>query len=84
MRRIDDSIEKAERTAAEAINKFASHLEDSCYLCPAALPATQKAVLRAFRVARQVLIFYHGDDHGLVYEPPDFRFKPKRKGTGNG
>ena len=79
MARTEQNIEPAEAAAAVAIGKLAEACQDAAYYHEfQGVPITiQKAILRAYRVLKQATIFYRGDDHGLVYDVPDHKFKPK-------
>ena len=80
MPRIEERIEVQEGLAEKAISKLAESIQDLAYYGEfQGIPvATQKEVLRAYRVLRQAVVFYRRDDHGLLYDAPDGKFK---KGT---
>jgi hypothetical protein len=74
--RLDAGIEVPEKRAAVAITSLAEACQDSAYYQEFhGIPlTTQKAILRAYRVLRNATIFYHGDDHALIYDAPTGKF----------
>ena len=79
MPHINAGINVVEGRAAFAILHLAQAIQDVCYYCPDGVaPATIRALHKAFRVLAPIALFYH-EDHGLVWNPPDTRFKPKGK-----
>jgi hypothetical protein len=81
MPRIEAEIEAREARAATAISELAESIQDLAYYCQFrdVWHATQKEVLRAYRVLSGATAFYFGDDSPLIYEAPDTRFRPKEK-----
>jgi hypothetical protein len=75
-------VEPREGQAADAINELASDIEQLCYAQDAQDVArpTVLELHRCFRVLKRASVFYRGDDHVLVWEPSDGKFRPK-KGT---
>ena len=74
-------IEVREGQAADAITDLASDIERLIYHQSAQgiAPSTVHELNQCFRVMRRALIFYRGEDHGLVYEASTGRFQ--KKGT---
>jgi hypothetical protein len=72
-------IEVVEKKAAGAISELASDIEQLCYIQDARgiAPATVAELKKSFRVLKRACVFYQGDEHGLVYEPPDGKFQKK-------
>ena len=81
MPRIEERIEVQEGLAEKAISKLAESIQDLAYYAEfqGVSIATQKEVLRAYRVLKPAVVFYRGDDHALVYAAPDSRFTSKEK-----
>jgi hypothetical protein len=76
-------LEPAEGNAAAAIARLASEIEDLCYNHDGQNieRKTLEECRRAYRVLRRATIFYKGDEHGLVWEPPSGKFQPKEEGN---
>ncbi len=72
-------IEPREGQAAGAISELAADIERLVYHQSAQgiAPVTVHELNRCFRVLRRACVFYQGSDHGLVWEPPDGKFKKK-------
>jgi hypothetical protein len=71
-----------ELKAAGAVDALASDIEDLLlYQEAEGIDAeTVRELNRVFRVLRKAAIFYHGEgEHGLIYEAPDFKFRPKER-----
>jgi hypothetical protein len=76
---ISDGITASEGKAAFAILHLAASLQDAAYYCPDGIAlATIRALHKAYRVLKPIALYYH-QDHGLLWDPPDTRFKPKGK-----
>ena len=80
MPRLAIGIEGRESDAAKAIEALAVDLQDLLYYGEGQLieRATVRELNRCYRVMRRAVIFYR-EDHTLVYEAPDSRFKSKEK-----
>ncbi len=77
--RTELGLEVSETAAAVSIVELAELIQDVCYDHDSQGVAadTIKALHKAFRVAKQATIFYWGTNHPLVWDAPEFRFKPK-------
>ena len=77
--RTELGIEPPEAKAAVAIAKLAELIQDLCYSHEAqGVPAAMVKILcKIFRVAKRATVFYRGDNHVLVWDPPEFRFTKK-------
>jgi hypothetical protein len=80
MSRLAMGVEDSELDAAKAIEALAVDLQDLLYYGEGQLieRATVRELNRCYRVMRRAVIFYR-EDHTLVYEAPDSRFKSKEK-----
>ena len=82
MSRLALGIEPSELGAAAAIEALAVDLQDLLYYQEAQgiERATVRELNRCYRVMRRATILYRGEGESpLVYEAPDYKFKPKEK-----
>ncbi len=82
MARIESpGIEVREGQAAGAISALASDIERLVYhqSAQSLAPATVHELNRAYRVLQRAVIYYLGENHGLVYSAPDGRFRKAAK-----
>ena len=76
--RLDQGIEVPEKRAAAEVYALADALQDALYYSDETHPPeTVKVLNRAWRVMKSATIYYRGEEHGLFYEAPSFKFKPK-------
>jgi hypothetical protein len=76
MTRLSEGVDKDERNAAVLLAQLASAVEDATYYNEhPQLPETTRVLNKAFRVFKDVVTFYVGPDNGLVYTPPDGKFR---------
>ena len=81
MSRMSERPELPEREAAWAIYDLAQSIQDLCYYTdPRAVPpATTRELHKCYRVLKPTVIFYLGEDHGLPWDAPDYKFQKKVK-----
>ncbi len=79
MSRLTDAIAPVEAQAAGAVKTLAEDIQTLCYYQEAqgVVAATVKAAHKAYRVLKPVVEFYLGDDSPLIWDAPDWKFKPK-------
>lgn len=82
MPRLDTpGVEPLEVLAAVAISELASDIERLVYHHSGQdiAPATIHELNRCFRVLKRACLFFCGENHGLVWDPPTGRFEKKGK-----
>jgi len=67
-----------EKKAALAVSETAEEIQQLCYYleCYGVPPATVRALHKAYRVFKDAVDFY-GGDNPLVWTAPEFKFRPK-------
>lgn len=81
MSRLDQQCGPLENIAAARVKELAEEIQELIYYGDGQgiPPVTVCALQKAYRVVKGATIFYRGDDHPLVWEPPDFKFRPRTK-----
>ena len=84
MPRTELGIEPPEAKAAAAVARLAEFLQDICYYHQAqGVPREVVSILhRTYRTLKSAVIYYRGDNHVLVWDPPtpeNFRFRKVTK-----
>jgi hypothetical protein len=79
MSRIDQQIGPYESIAAKRITELGEEIQELVYYLDAqgVPPATVRALHKAYRVVKATTIFYSGDNHPLIWDPPEFHFQKR-------